>query len=110
MRPRNDFILIRRVAPEALSPGGIHLPDMSREKRMESLIEALGPGAFLSSGVRCPAALSDLHIGDRVIVSKYGGVAVEGHDDLFLVRETEVIMVLDPTVGGKPATSGKKEK
>ena len=109
MKPRNDFILIRRVAPEAMSAGGIHLPDLSREKRMESLVEALGPGAFLSSGVRCPAALSDLKVGDRVIVSKYGGVAVEGHDDLFLVRETEVIMVLDPTVGGKPATKTKEK-
>jgi len=108
MTPRNDFVLVRRVKPDAVTAGGIHIPDLAQEKRMETRIEAIGPGAFLSTGVRCPAALADLHVGDRVIVSRYGGIAVEDNPDLYLVREQEIIMVL-PLTGGSPAPKTKEK-
>lgn len=101
MRPRNDVVLIRRIAPEAMSAGGLHIPDMAKEKRMRCVIEAIGPGAFLSypgqidQGVRCIEAMADLRVGQTVLLGKYGGVAVEGEPDLFLVREQEILMVVD---------------
>ena len=106
--PRNDYILVRRVRPAAMSAGGLHIPDSAQEKGMENRIEAIGPGAFLPAGKRCSAAVDNLKVGQRVLISKYGGVAVEGDPELFLVREGEIIGILDDAAGAQPAQTKEK--
>jgi chaperonin GroES len=101
-RPRNDFVLVKRVQPEAMSAGGLHIPDSARENRMETIIVAIGPGGFDTCGVRCEEAMADLAVGQRVFVGKYGGVPVEGLVDHILVRESELLAVLD-----KPKQEGQ---
>jgi|SRR6266481_3922534 len=102
-RPRNDFVLVRRVKPEG-KIGSMFVPDMAQEKRMETVIIAIGPGAFHTSGQRATEAMSDLVVGQRVMVGKYGGVPVEDMPDHFLVRESEILAVLDAI---QPKKEGK---
>ena len=44
LRPLQDRVLIRRVEPEAKTPGGIFIPDTAREKPVEGDVVAVGPG------------------------------------------------------------------
>ena len=106
--PRNDLVLVRRVRPAEKTESGLYIPDQAQEKKMETRIEAVGPGAFTSAGVRCTAPMSDLKIGMRVMMSKYGGVAVEDQPDLFLVREAEILSILDDADGGEQPKESKR--
>jgi len=44
-RPLRDRVLIRRVEPEAMTRGGIIVPDTVQEKPIEGEVIAAGPGA-----------------------------------------------------------------
>ena len=44
-RPLHDRVLIKRVAEEEKSRGGIIIPDTAKEKPMEGEVVAAGPGA-----------------------------------------------------------------
>ncbi len=61
-QPLNGNVLLRRVEAEALSAGGIYLPDSAREAPAEGIVEAL------------PAAdASEITIGDRVFYRTSAG-------------------------------------
>ncbi len=42
-RPLHDRVLVRRLEEEALSAGGIIIPDTAQEKPMEGEVIASGP-------------------------------------------------------------------
>jgi Co-chaperonin GroES (HSP10) len=43
--PLQDRVLVRRVAEEEVTAGGIIIPDTVKEKPMEGEVVAVGPGA-----------------------------------------------------------------
>ena len=44
LRPLQDRVLIRRVEQEAMTSGGIFIPDTAQEKPTEGEVVAVGPG------------------------------------------------------------------
>ena len=44
VRPLHDRVIVRRVAEEEKSKGGIIIPDNAKEKPREGWIVAVGPG------------------------------------------------------------------
>ena len=44
-RPLQDRVLIRRLDSEEKTAGGIIIPDTAKEKPMEGVVVAVGPGA-----------------------------------------------------------------
>lgn len=93
IRPLQDRVLIKRVAEEEMTKGGIIIPDTAKEKPMEGLVVAVGPGAIDKEGTR--RAL-DLKKGDRILFSKYSGtdVRLEGEDHL-IMREEDILAVFE---------------
>jgi chaperonin GroES len=93
IRPLNDRILVKRLAAEDKSPGGIIIPDNAKEKPIEGEVVAVGSGKLLEDGRRQPL---DVKVGDRVLFGKYSGteVKVNGEDRLIL-REDDVLCVYD---------------
>ena len=63
LRPLQDRVLIRRVEPEAKTPGGIFIPDTAREKPVEGDVVAVGPGLRDEHGKLHPL---EVKAGDRV--------------------------------------------
>ena len=45
LRPLQDLVVIRRVAAEEKTVGGIFIPDTAQEKPVEGEVVAAGPGA-----------------------------------------------------------------
>ncbi len=93
IRPLQDRIIVKRVEEEAKSKGGIIIPDTAKEKPQEGKVIAVGKGKVLDDGKIQPL---EIHKGDRVLFSKYGGteIQIEGEEHL-IIREDDVLGVLE---------------
>tara|TARA_R110002096_G_scaffold152824_14_gene316169 strand:- start:6192 stop:6479 length:288 start_codon:yes stop_codon:yes gene_type:complete len=93
LRPLNDRVIIKRVEEEAVSAGGIVLPDSAKEKPSRGEVLAVGKGATNSKGERTPMAVK---VGDNVLFGKYSGSEVEvDGDELLVMREDDIIAVVE---------------
>ena len=102
LRPLQDRVLIRRVEPETKTSGGIFIPDTVQEKPMEGEILAVGPGGRDETGTLHPL---DVKAGDRVLFAKWSGTEVKlDGEDLMIMKETDIMGVLDRAAATKQAT------
>lgn len=93
IRPLQDRLIVKRVAEENKTKGGIIIPDTAKEKPLEGKVIAVGNGKVLDTGKVQPL---DIKAGDTVLFSKYAGteVKIEGEDHLIL-REEDVLGVIE---------------
>lgn len=90
-RPLHDRVVVRRVAEEEKTKGGIIIPDTAKEKPQEGEVVAVGPGRIDDNGNRVPL---DVAVGDRVLYSKYGGTEVKFGADEFLVLSARDVLAV----------------
>ena len=94
-RPLHDRVLIRRVAQDEKTAGGIIIPDTVKEKPMEGEVVAVGPGARSEDGKIHPL---DVKIGDRVLFGKWSGTEIKlDGEELIIMKESDIMGVLDKT-------------
>jgi chaperonin GroES len=93
VRPLSDRILVKRVESESKTKGGIIIPDTAKEKPVQGVVVAVGPGIVREDGSRREPVLK---AGDKVLFGKYDGseIKVDGETHLIL-REGDVLGVLD---------------
>ena len=93
VRPLYDRVIVRRVAEEEKTKGGIIIPDSAKEKPAEAEVIAVGNGKVDEKG-----ALRALTVkkGDRVLFGKYSGneIKIDGIEHIIL-REEEVLGVIE---------------
>ncbi len=101
IRPLHDRVIVRRVDAEEKTAGGIIIPDTAKEKPVQGEVLAVGPGARDESGRVQPL---DVRVGDIVLFGKWGGteVKVDG-EDLLVLKETDIIGVIEGKSSGKKA-------
>jgi len=85
--------VVKRIAEETTTKGGIIIPDTAKEKPISGQVLAVGSGKILDSGSVRPM---DVKAGDRVLFGKYTGteVKIDGEDHLIL-REDDVLAVIE---------------
>ena len=100
-RPLGDRVLVRRVEEEEKTKGGIIIPDTAKEKPQEGEVLAVGPGARDESGKRIDP---DVKVGDRILFGKWSGteVKIDG-DDLIIMKESDIMGVIDKIAAAKAA-------
>jgi len=100
-RPLHDRVLLRPVEGEEKTRGGIIIPDTVKEKPMEGVVVAVGPGARDEKGV---IVALDVKAGDRVLFGKWSGteVKIDG-EELLIVKESDIMGVIEGA-----AKSGRK--
>ena len=93
IRPLHDRVIVRRMAEERTSPGGIVIPDSATEKPVRGEVIAAGNGKRTDSGEVVPM---DVKVGDKVLFGKYSGteVKVEG-EELLVMREEDIMAVIE---------------
>jgi chaperonin GroES len=74
IKPLGNRVLVKRLEAEAVSAGGIVLPDSAQEKPQEAEVTALGTGGTDENG---KDIVFDVKVGDKVLISKYGGTDVK---------------------------------
>ena len=93
IRPLHDRIVIKRLESEAVTKGGIIIPDSAKEKPIQARVVAVGNGKVLKDGKVRPL---EVKVGDVVLIGKYSGneVKIDGEDHV-LIREDDVLAVTD---------------
>ena len=100
-RPLGDRVLVRRVEEEEKTKGGIIIPDTAKEKPQEGEVLAVGPGARDDSGKIQPL---DVSVGDRILFGKWSGTEVKlDGEDLIIMKESDILGVLEPVAKAKAA-------
>ena len=91
-RPLHDRVVVKRVAEEEKTKGGIIIPDTAKEKPMEGEVVAVGPGARDEKGA---LVALDVKAGDRILFGKWSGteVKIDG-EDLLIMKESDILGVL----------------
>ena len=89
LQPLADRLVVKPIAREEVTKGGIVLPDTAKEKPQEGEIIAVGPGKMDETGKRIPM---EVKVGDIVLYAKYGGteIKIEGQE-LMILREADLL-------------------
>ena len=100
-RPLHDRIVVRRIAAEEKTAGGIIIPDTVKEKPSQGEVIAVGPGGRDEAGKLIPI---DIRVGDRVLFGKWSGteVVIDG-EDLLIMKESDVFCVVEEGLAKKKA-------
>jgi chaperonin GroES len=89
LQPLADRLVVKPIAKEEMTKGGIFLPDTAKEKPQEGEVIAVGPGKITDDGKRIAM---ELKVGDRVIYSKYGGSEIKIDDvEMIILRESDIL-------------------
>jgi len=98
-RPLHDRVVVKRVAEEERSAGGIIIPDSAKEKPMQGEIVAVGAGARDEAGKVQPL---DVKVGDRVLFGKWSGTEVKlDGTDLLIMKESDIMGIIEGTPSKK---------
>ena len=93
VQPLEDRILIKPVESDTRSESGIYLPESAKEKPMQGMVVAIGPGKMLDNGERIKPGVAK---GDIVVFGKYAGTEIEIKNDTHMImRESELLGVID---------------
>ena len=93
IQPLADRIVVKPMAAEEKTKGGIILPDSAKEKPQEGEIVAVGKGKVLESGSIQPM---EVKVGDRVLYGKYSGseITTKDGEELLIMREEDILAII----------------
>jgi len=92
VKPLGDRVLIKPIEEKEVLKGGIIIPDTAKEKPQEATVIALGTGKVDDDGDKIDFVVK---VGDRVLISKYGGteIKIEGESYL-IIREDDILGII----------------
>jgi chaperonin GroES len=93
IRPLQDRVIVKRIAEEEKSKGGIIIPDTAKEKPQEGKVVAVGKGKANEDGKVIPL---DVKVNDRVLFGKYSGseINIDGEEHL-IMREEDILGIIE---------------
>ena len=98
-RPLHDRVVVRRIAAEQKTSGGIIIPDSVQEKPSEGEIIAAGPGARDEQG---RVVALEVKAGDRVLFGKWSGTEVKlDGEELLIMKESDLMGIIEAPPAGK---------
>ena len=92
IRPLADRVVVKRVAEEEKTKGGIIIPDSAKEKPAEGEVVAVGNGKVLEGGQVRPL---DVKVGDRILFGKYSGNEIKIDEvEHVILREDDILGII----------------
>ncbi len=93
IKPLHDRVIVKRLAEEEKTKGGIIIPDTAKEKPVQGRIIAVGKGKVLDSG---KLVEPNVKSGDTVLFGKYGGteINIDGEEHL-IMREDDILAIVE---------------
>lgn len=88
IKPLHDRVIVKRLAEEEKTKGGIIIPESAKETPAEGKIIAVGPGRTEDGKVH-PLGVK---VNDRIIFSKYAGTEIKVEGEEFLIMKEEDIL------------------
>ncbi len=92
IKPLFDYVLVKPLPQEEVTPSGIVIPDTAKEKPQVGKIMAVGPGGVNDEGKVLPMIVK---VGQKVIYKKWGGNEVKvGTKEWLLIEQKDVMAVV----------------
>lgn len=90
--PLYDRLLVKRLAEEEKTKGGLIIPDSAKEKPAQGEVISAGNGRISDEGKLTPLTVKK---GDKILFGKYAGneVKING-EELLIIREEEVLGII----------------
>lgn len=94
IEPLHDLVVVELIESEAVTAGGIVIPDSATEKPSQGFVKAVGPGKYRDNGHFTPVTVK---VGDRVLFSKAAGQQLKvGNEIIHIFSEDQIIAVINP--------------
>jgi chaperonin GroES len=92
IKPLGQRVLVKRLEADAISAGGIVLPDTAKEKPQEAEVLSLGTGGKDDNGKDIAFTVK---VGDKVLISKYGGTEVKlDGQEVLIINESDILGIV----------------
>jgi chaperonin GroES len=91
IRPLGDKVLVQRLEAEAVTAGGIVLPESAKEKPQRGTIISVGDGKLLDDGSRGKLSVKK---GDEVLFTSYAGTEIKLDGQEYLIMDEAGIMAI----------------
>ena len=93
IKPLFDYVLIKPLKMDEMTPSGIVLPDSVKEKPQMGEIMAVGTGTFNDQGKIVPMVVK---VGQKVMYKKWGGNEIKvGSEEWLLIEQKDVMAVVE---------------
>ena len=93
IQPLGDRVVVEREESEAVTAGGIVLPDNAKDKPTRGKVVSVGNGRLLDDGTR---AKMQVKAGNRVLFTSYAGEQFKlGDRELLLMREEDILAIME---------------
>jgi chaperonin GroES len=93
VEPIGDKVVIKRLAAESKTAGGLLLPDAAQDKPLQGRVLSVGDGRRMSNGERIAHQIRE---GDRVVFGRYAGAeVVVDKEEVLIMSEDEILAVLE---------------
>jgi len=93
IRPLQDRVIVKRIAEEEKTKGGIIIPDTAKEKPQEGKVVAVGKGKANEDGKVMPL---DVKVGDKILFGKYSGTEIKlNGEEHLIMREEDILGVVE---------------
>ncbi len=92
LKPLADRVVIKSLETEKTTKSGIVLTSSAQEKPQMAEIIAVGPGGVVEG----KEVTMYVHVGDKVIYSKYAGTEVKlDGEEYIVVRQNDILAVVE---------------
>ena len=93
IRPLGDKVIVQRLEADAITAGGIVLPESAKEKPQRGKIVSVGDGKQLDDGSRAKMTVKK---GQEVLFTSYAGTEVKiGDKELLIMDESDILAVVE---------------
>lgn len=93
IKPLFDYVLIKPLEQEEVTPSGIVIPDTAKEKPQIGEVMAVGPGRIGKDG---KPIKPQVKVGQKVVYKKWGGDEIKiGTEEWLLIKEEDIMAVVE---------------
>ncbi len=93
IRPLGDKVIVQRLEADAVTAGGIVLPESAKEKPLRGKIVSVGDGKQLDDGSRAKMTVKK---GQEVLFTSYAGTEVKaGGKELLILDESDILAIIE---------------
>ena len=96
IKPLFDYVLVKPLEQEKMTPSGIVLPDTAKEKPQVCEVMAVGPGdCKCENDKNCECSPMVVKVGQKVLYKKWGGNEVKvGSEEWILIEQKDIMAVV----------------
>lgn len=101
LRPLADRVIVEQFSAEAISKGGIIIPDSNKEKPLIGKVLAAGPGRYIEDGEDSGFLPMSLKVDEVIYFGRFAAMHIELDGKEYLVIKEGDVLAVDEAYNKK---------